>query len=201
MLHTGAVQGAEIAQAGEELEEGGKNRGCRENRQSQKGEIVMKKILLMLCVVVLLINFNMTAYSEEPEDTCISETAQQACIEYGEQYGICPELLMAIIETESRGQADVIGGDCVGLMQINPKWHKDRMKRLGVTDLFDERSNILVGTDLLAELFEEYSEAAIVLGLYHGEKNAIKKAESGKMSSYAEGILERSTELERLHGK
>lgn len=161
----------------------------------------MKKILLMLYVVIMLIGFNTTTYAEEPNDTCISETAQQACIEYGEQYGICPELLEAVIEAESRGQADVIGGDCIGLMQINPKWHKERMERLGVTDLFDERSNILVGADLLAELFEEYSEAAVVLGLYHGEKNAIKKAESGKMSSYVTGILERSAELERLHGK
>lgn len=161
----------------------------------------MNKILLMLCVVAMLTNFSMTAYAEETEDTCISETAQQACIEYGEQYGICPELLEAIIEAESRGQADVTGEDCVGLMQINPKWHKDRMERLGVTDLFDERSNILVGADFLAELFEEYSEAAVVLGLYHGEKNAVKKAESGKLSSYTKGILERSAELERLHGK
>lgn len=54
---------------------------------------------------------------------------------------------------------------------------------------------------LREELFEKYSEAAVVLGLYHGEKNAVKKAESGKMSSYVAGILERSAELERLHGK
>lgn len=165
-----------------------------------KKKNVMKKILLIFCFAMMLINTNITAYAEEA-DTFISETAQQACIEYGEQYGICPELLMAIIERESCGQADVIGGDCIGLMQINPKYHKGRMERLGVTDLFDERSNILVGADLLSELFEEYHEAALVLMIYHGEKNAIKKAESGKISSYAESILERSAELERLHGK
>lgn len=86
-------------------------------------------------------------------------------------------------------------------MQISPRWHRDRMECLGVTDLFDERSNILVGADYLAELFEKYEDAAVVLMIYHGEKDAIKKAEQGDISNYAIGILERTAELERIHEK
>lgn len=110
-------------------------------------------------------------------------------------YGIAPELLMAIIETESRGQADAKNGGCYGLMQISKKWHKDRMKRLGVTDIFDERSNILVGADLLAELRDEYHELSLVLDIYHGDSKAFKNYENGIMSDYARKILERSAEL------
>ena len=61
---------------------------------------------------------------------------------------------MAIVEAESSGKADARNGGCIGLMQVYEKYHKDRMKRLGVTDLYDPYSNILVGTDILMELAE-----------------------------------------------
>ena len=48
------------------------------------------------------------------------------------------------------------GGDSYGYMQVQPRWHRDRMARLGVTDLLDPYSNFLVGCDFLAELLEKY---------------------------------------------
>lgn len=156
----------------------------------------MKKILVVFLPIIMEFAFSCTATSKD-NDTWISETAQEACIEYGEQYGICPELIMAIIERESSGQPDAENGSCKGLMQISVKWHSDRIERLGVTDIFDERGNILVGTDLLAELAEKYGDVAVVLMAYHGERNPAEK----EISDYAEGILERSAELEMIHGK
>ena len=38
------------------------------------------------------------------------------------EYHICPEMVMAIIEHESSGQADVENGGCKGLMQIYEKY-------------------------------------------------------------------------------
>lgn len=158
----------------------------------------MSRILTVFLPIIMAASISSAAIKGE-NDTYISETAYEACVEYGEQYNICPELLMAIIEVESRGQADAENGGCYGLMQISEKWHKDRMEQLGVTDLFDERSNILVGADYLAELFEKYEDSATVLMIYHGERNAVQKGKRGEISSYAEGILERSAELERIH--
>lgn len=146
--------------------------------------------------IIMSLVFPFTAISKD-NDTWISETAQEACIEYGEQYGICPELIMAIIECESGGQSDAENGSCKGLLQISVQWHTGRMERLGVTDIFDERGNILVGTDLLAELAEKYGDVAVALMAYHGEKNPAEK----EISDYAQGILERSAELERIHRK
>lgn len=156
----------------------------------------MKKILFMLPLLFLL--YAMPVYAEEIEDIWISEEIQEACVEYGEQYDICPELLMAIIEVESSGRTNATNGDCSGLMQISVKWHQDRMERLGVSDIFDLRGNILVGCDYLSELFTEYEDVGTVLMVYHGERNATSKTE---LSSYASTILERSAELERLHEK
>lgn len=135
------------------------------------------------------------------KDTWISDTAYAATIEYGEAYGISPELLQALIEAESSGKPRARNGGCKGLCQIYEKYHYSRMEKLGVWDIYSERGNILVATDYLSELFEEYGEACLVLDIYNGNSNAQYNYERGILSDYANGILERCTELERLHGK
>lgn len=160
----------------------------------------MSKIFTTFLPIIMAASISQTAISEEQNiDTYISKAAQEACIEYGEEYGICPELLMAIAETESGGKATAQNGACKGLMQVSEKWHKDRMKKLGVTDLFDEQGNILVGTDYLSELFDEYGDTAYVLDVYNGNSGAKSNYTNGVISPYAKKILERSEELERLH--
>ncbi len=57
---------------------------------------------------------------------------------------------MAMIEQESSGDPKVANGaGDTGLLQVNAKWHRDRMEKLGATDLTDAYSNILVATDYL----------------------------------------------------
>lgn len=158
----------------------------------------MKKAIATVLLMAAVLTPVTTASAEN--DTWISEEAQEQCITYGEEYGICPELLMAIIEQESSGQAYAENGSCKGLMQVSEKWHKDRMKRLGVTDIFD--GNVLVGTDYLAELFAENDDLYWVLMAYNGGIDyANRMYEAEKYSRYAVSIANRSAELERLHGK
>ena len=128
-------------------------------------------------------------------ETYIDPTYIEICTEVGEEYGICPELLMALIERESSGHADAQNGSCKGLCQVSEKWHKDRMERLGVTDIFDPYGNILLAADYLTELGADHLDIAVCIGTYHGESHP------EIMSNYTEWILERSEELERLHGK
>ena len=163
----------------------------------------MKKRLLrvFLPIIMCVALCSPAAARDKPADTWISNTAQKACVDYGNEYGICPELIMAIIETESSGNPNAKNGTCTGLMQVSSRWHADRMKRLGVRSLYDERGNVRVGTDYLAELIGEHGDVATALMVYHGESDALSKAENGIVSSYASKILERSAELERLHNK
>ena len=129
-------------------------------------------------------------------DPEIPEEIQASCEKWGEEYDICPEFLEAIIYEESRYTPDVVGGSCKGLMQINVPIQKDRIEKLGVKDIFDIDSNVHVGADLLAELFNDYSsDAGTVLMLYHGEKNAIRNGKKGKYSAYAQRVLKKSEEL------
>ena len=114
---------------------------------------------------------------------------------------ICPELVESIIEAESSWNPKAQNGDCIGLMQVSRSWHKDRMARLGVTDLTDPYDNILVGVDYLSELFERYEDVGAVLMKYNGDSRLPEYLKTGEMSEYAEKILTRSAELERMHGK
>lgn len=84
-------------------------------------------------------------------------------------YKIDDELIRAVIKVESGGNSQLIGdnGKSFGLMQIQPQWHAERMKRLGVTDLLDPVQNVRVGTDLLAELIDKYGDVDTALTVYN----------------------------------
>lgn len=162
----------------------------------------MRKASAVLFFSLMITFFIVSKAQAKDSDTELPKQIQEYCIEYGEKYGIAPELLMAIIEQESRGIPDAENNGCKGLMQINEKFHIGRMECLDVEDLYDPEGNILVGTDYLLELFEEYGEIYLVLMVYNmGPAKALELWEQDKVSKYALAIAERSAELERLHGK
>ena len=160
-----------------------------------------KKLLMALVAFVLSLILCRIASDGKEVDTYIDIQYQKYCVKIGEMYGICPELLMAMIETESSGNPDATNGTCKGLMQVSEKWHSDRMKRLGVKDIKDPYGNILVATDYLMELTEKYEDIGIVLDVYNGNSKAMQNAENGVLSDYASKILCRAEMLERIHGK
>lgn len=117
----------------------------------------------------------------------VPEEVRAAAEKYGTEYGISPEFIMAICWQESRFQPNVTGGSCIGLMQIHPNSHRGRMKRLGVSDLYDVDQNVHTGTDYLAELFSSNPDPATVLMMYNGDTTNLR---AGKVSKYASRILE-----------
>ena len=161
------------------------------------------KKLLSTAVALAMLSGTCTvnAVTVNMKDTWICEKYQQYICEVSKEYGVCPELIMAIVEKESSGKADAENEGCIGLMQVSEKWHADRMERLGVTDIYDPYGNILVGTDYFMELAAEYEDTYTVLHVYNGTADAVAKAESGDYTDYAKEIIERAAVLERVHGK
>lgn len=164
-----------------------------------------KCIAVLICVSSLL--YIGTKVSAENEYEQIEQTENEEVImmteKISEIYPICPELIQAQIFYESSNVRTQIS-DCgdIGYMQVNPKWQKERMENLGVFDLTDGYSNILVGCDFLYELFQKYGEMELVLMAYNeGEEQAVKKYNAGEISDYARNIMELSEKLERKHGK
>lgn len=91
-------------------------------------------------------------------------------------------MVKALIYTESRYQPNVASpAGAVGLMQVIPKYHAWRMEKYGLHDIWDPYSNIVVGMDLLNELYLQYGNWYDVLYFY-----------SGGDSYYPELIKERS---------
>ena len=72
--------------------------------------------------------------------------------------GISPAVVFAMMYHESRYQADTVGdgGNSLGILQVQPRWHSERMKRLGCYDLLDFYQNVTVALDYLGELLERY---------------------------------------------
>lgn len=159
---------------------------------------MIKKII---CVLALSLVINTPVNAKELTDTYIAKDIQDVIYEVADDYNICPELIMAIIEYESSGKPTADNGNCKGLMQIYESVHTKRMSKLGVTDLYDPKQNITVGCDLLLELFEEYEDLPVVLMKYNGTPNAVKRGLNGNYTSYCKKVMARSYELEVVHDK
>lgn len=160
-----------------------------------------RKLWAVFTVFMMVCGFTAQSLQAENADTFIPVECVAYCEEIGAQYGICPELLEAIMESESSGNQYAQNGNCKGLMQINMQYHKDRMERLGVFDIFDKRGNILLAADYLMELFREYGDLGTVLMLYNGSSDALERGKTAQYTEYAQKIMKRSEQLERLHQK
>ena len=142
----------------------------------------------------------MTVNAEECEE--VPEEVIIMSEELGYEYGICPEILQAIAWRESRFDANADNKGCVGMMQIAPRWHQDRMARLGVTDLSNPYQSMKVAADYLSELHSQYQDIAISLMVYNGDSSYKEVIDgTGELSTYATDILELSAQLEADHGK
>ena len=157
----------------------------------------MRKSLLIVSAIIL---FLCTGSKAAAIDYVPPEEVQAAAIQYGDEYGMGPYILLAIMRYESCYIPDVANGNCKGLMQVNDKVHKSRMERLGITDIYDIDSNIHVGADYLAELYESYGDWGIVLGCYHGEKKAVSNGREGIYSKYTLKILAYADDLAEQEG-
>lgn len=113
------------------------------------------------------------------------------------------ELVMAVIERESGFDQKCVSdeGQSVGLMQIQEKWNREVMDKLGCRDLYDPLQNVRVGVELLKRHFETYQDAAAALMAYNGgQAYAERMITEGQISDYAESVLEKAAEYERANG-
>jgi hypothetical protein len=139
-----------------------------------------------------------TEYFDLPLDHDLQNHIFELC----EEYKIDPRIAFAVIYQESRCTADIVGdsGRSFGLMQIQIKWHKGRMEKLGCTDLLDPYQNVEVGIDFLAELYTyggRRRSTEWVLMAYNGcPGSANEKTAAGELTGYAKSVLSIAKRLE-----
>lgn len=99
---------------------------------------------------------------------------QDACEEFDVPYA----LALGLIEKETRFQ-NLVGDDgaSTGYMQIQQKWHWDRMERLDVTDLLEPSG------DFLSELYAKYNDWNVALTVYN------MGHDPGYITDYAKDVI------------
>lgn len=124
-------------------------------------------------------------------DVPLSEELQLHIIETAEAHGIDPVVIFAMAYRESSYKADNIGdgGNSYGLLQVQPKWHKKRMEKLGCTDLLDPYQNVTVAVDYLAEQIARYGDLTKGLVAYNAGHY------KGAVTQYAKNVLATAEEL------
>lgn len=124
-------------------------------------------------------------------DVPLDKDLQLHIIENSEEMGIDPAIIMAMAYKESTYRTDAIGdgGNSLGLLQVQPRWHSARMDRLGCPNLLDPYQNVVVGIDYLCELLNRYGDMAKALTAYNrGHYN-------GTVTQYAKTILAQAEKL------
>lgn len=158
----------------------------------------MKRMITAVIIVILLFaGFALIANAGSYHQGDWQEYIERLC----EDKDILPELVEAMIEKESSWDPAAVNGNCVGLMQVNKEIHKEL---IGDRDMTDPYDNIYVGVTILEEMLHKYGEAAPALMFYnagYSDNYGIGAYEDEKLSNYADEILKRAAELERLHGK
>lgn len=160
----------------------------------------MRNTRMRMCAAGVAVMLMCSVTAQAKESVEVPEQVIIISEELGERYNISPELIQAICWRESRFQTDAEDRGCIGIMQVYAKWHRGRMERLGVTDLYDMRQCMTVAVDYLAELAQG-TDVAEALSIYHGESQVQERMERGELSGYVETILEVAADLERRNGK
>lgn len=146
--------------------------------------------------VIQICEENRVAASVEPSrvyfDVPLDKDLQDHIMDICEERNIDPRVAFAMIKCESGFCAEATGdgGNSLGLMQIQPRWHYARMERLGCDNLLDPYQNVTVGLDLFGDLLKHYGNVEHALMAYNGGGSyANEMIAAGQISTYAARVL------------
>lgn len=107
----------------------------------------------------------------------ISESAAlkiaESAVKHASEFGVSPAIILGIISTESRFIKTAISDNgAMGLMQIIPRWHVDKIrdakKVVGTPELFNVDANIYVGVRVYASCKKQFKSTTAALNCYNG---------------------------------
>lgn len=137
------------------------------------------------------------------KECTLSKKVQRKIFDICAGANISFEFVMSLIQKESGWDAGCVSdnGESVGLMQIQGRWHRELMDKLGCTDLTDPVQNVRVGVELLKRHFNTYKEPVWVLMAYNGgQAYADRMIREGRISGYASEIMEQAEKFEKENG-
>lgn len=134
----------------------------------------------------------------------LPECMQQFTYIICQQNGIDYALALAIMEVESGYKWDAYCSEgSQGYMQVNVKWHEDRMNRLNVDNVENPYFNVMVAVDYLAELQGRFDTEAEVLTAYnYGLSGAYKHVWNKGLTEteYSKAVQQAKQRIEKQLG-
>jgi soluble lytic murein transglycosylase-like protein len=104
----------------------------------------------------------------------IIDRIDRAIMRYSEQYQLPPEIVVHLMKRESNFNTRAFSSvGAVGLMQIFPKWHKDKMEEMGITheEVYDIDNNVRLGCWILRQYLDQTNSIDKALTKYVGGKH------------------------------
>lgn len=134
----------------------------------------------------------------------LPECMQQFTYIICQQNGVDYALALAIMKVESGYKWDAYCSEgSQGYMQVNVKWHEDRMDKLNVDNVENPYFNIMVAVDYLAELQGRFDTEAEVLTAYnYGVTGAYKHVWNKGLTEteYSKAVQQAKQRIEKQLG-
>ncbi len=146
--------------------------------------------MIIVIAVIIIVNFKVILKSFFPLEY------EKSIIEYSDIYNVDPNLVAAVINTESKFIVDASSSKgAIGLMQIMPdtgKWIAEKLELSNFNEeiIADPEMNIRMGTWYLKKLSEDFNgDYILVLAAYNGGPgNVTKWLEDEKYSIDGENL-------------
>ena len=172
----------------------------RHLKANRDRKLVAIIVLVIVAVCGIISSCDSKAKAKEPQlyfDVPLDIEVQDHIFKVCEEYGVEPEIVVAMIDRESEFKASSIGdnGTSYGLMQVRPKYHTPRMKELKCTDLLNPKQNITVGVDYLAECVEKNGGIEKGLIAYNAGQTGANNRFFSKgiySNAYSQDVLEKA---------
>lgn len=115
-----------------------------------------------------------------------------------------PFVVFSLMEYESDFNPESVGdgGESVGILQIQKKWHYEEMERVGVSDLTDPRESVKAAVEIIldyADIEGEQKDLCYVLMAYNGGEAYARKYSETSPSDYAIEIMDQAVVLRELY--
>lgn len=157
----------------------------------------MKRISTIALAIIMALILDLTSFTNAyamSDEIPLPLIIQEFCREVGDEFGICPCLLMSIVYQETRGTGE-------NLTQItSTNWYKEGIDYCDAEDYkTNSYSNIRVCGYYIAKWYEELGDvdSYLVVDCWNkGYENAIASYNASKPSYYARTIIDRSAEWE-----
>lgn len=163
----------------------------------RKGVMIILIIMIISVVIIILsaVSKDKVQAETEPKTKIIPPIEVDIMQMIADHFGLDKELIQAIVQVESGGDPKAVGdnGNSIGLMQIQPKWHKRRMARYGFAeqDLYSPICNLIVGCDYLKECMDMGNGTDFALIMYNGGmEEAYRNYRSGTVTEYVKKVRE-----------